>query len=94
MPFVSILGEVERVSVDLFGSLSLTGKGHATDIAVMLGLTGLDPVTFGIQPCFVLRALCAAAGILPNGSLELLIEAVDGNGALSTFTAREGPGRV
>jgi len=27
----------------LFGSLSLTGKGHATDLAVMLGLTGADP---------------------------------------------------
>lgn len=41
--------QVEGVSVDLFGSLSLTGKGHATDIAVMLGLAGFDPVTFPIE---------------------------------------------
>ncbi len=27
----------------LYGSLSLTGKGHATDYAVMLGLSGADP---------------------------------------------------
>ena len=37
---------VSSVSVDLFGSLSLTGKGHATDIAVVMGLLGTDPVTF------------------------------------------------
>jgi hypothetical protein len=30
----SMLGEVESVEVDLFGSLALTGKGHATDQAV------------------------------------------------------------
>lgn len=35
--------KVERVKVDLYGSLSLTGKGHATDLAVMLGLSGADP---------------------------------------------------
>lgn len=35
--------KVEHISVDLYGSLSLTGKGHATDYAVMLGLFGADP---------------------------------------------------
>ncbi|TYA59275.1 L-serine ammonia-lyase [Formosa maritima] len=35
--------KVEHISVDLYGSLSLTGKGHATDYAVMLGLCGFDP---------------------------------------------------
>jgi len=35
--------KVNRVKVDLYGSLSLTGKGHATDLAVMLGLSGADP---------------------------------------------------
>lgn len=34
-----------RVSVDLFGSLAKTGKGHGTDIAAVLGLAGYDPVT-------------------------------------------------
>ncbi len=34
---------VDRVQIDLYGSLSLTGKGHATDLAVMLGLSGADP---------------------------------------------------
>lgn len=39
----NIINDVHRVKVDLFGSLSLTGKGHATDLAVMLGLSGADP---------------------------------------------------
>lgn len=39
----SILEQTTRVRVDLYGSLSLTGKGHATDLAVMLGLSGQDP---------------------------------------------------
>jgi L-serine dehydratase len=33
----------ERVKCDLYGSLSLTGKGHNTDCAVMLGLAGETP---------------------------------------------------
>ena len=37
------LSEVNRVQIDLYGSLSLTGKGHASDIAVMLGLNNQDP---------------------------------------------------
>ena len=37
--------KVESIHVDLYGSLSLTGKGHATDYAVMLGLCGSDPET-------------------------------------------------
>ncbi len=38
-----ILEKTTRVTVDLYGSLSLTGKGHATDLALMLGLSGQDP---------------------------------------------------
>jgi L-serine dehydratase len=39
----NLLHAVNRVKIDLYGSLSLTGKGHATDLAVMLGLSGQDP---------------------------------------------------
>lgn len=41
--------KIKRVKVELYGSLSLTGKGHATDIAVVLGLLGTDPVTIPIN---------------------------------------------
>lgn len=37
--------EVSHVQVELYGSLAKTGKGHGTDLAVMLGLHGDDPVT-------------------------------------------------
>ena len=38
-----LFDEVHSIKVDLYGSLSLTGKGHATDLAVLLGLSGTDP---------------------------------------------------
>src|SRR5690349_24996634 len=38
-------GHVVHVTVELFGSLSATGKGHATDGAVCAGLIGLHPKT-------------------------------------------------
>ena len=41
--------KVKHIKVDLYGSLSLTGKGHATDYAVMLGLSGADPETVPIE---------------------------------------------
>jgi L-serine dehydratase len=37
------LDEVRRVRVELFGSLALTGRGHGTDKAVLLGLEGEWP---------------------------------------------------
>ncbi len=37
------LDRTARVQADLFGSLALTGLGHATDRAVLLGLTGNEP---------------------------------------------------
>jgi len=40
---LSVFDKTDRVTVDLYGSLSLTGIGHATDLAVMLGLSGADP---------------------------------------------------
>jgi L-serine dehydratase len=45
----NMLDAVNRVKVDLYGSLSLTGKGHATDLALMLGLSGGDPEYIPIE---------------------------------------------
>jgi L-serine dehydratase len=38
-----LLERAERVEADLYGSLALTGKGHATDRAVLIGLSGSRP---------------------------------------------------
>jgi L-serine dehydratase len=43
------LYDVKFVKVILYGSLAKTGKGHGTDIAVQLGLSGDDPVTFDVN---------------------------------------------
>ena len=37
--------DVNSIKIQLFGSLSKTGRGHATDKAVLLGLLGYDPLT-------------------------------------------------
>lgn len=45
----NLIHSINRVKVDLYGSLSLTGKGHATDLAIMLGLSGQDPEYIPVQ---------------------------------------------
>jgi len=45
----NLISTTIRLKVDLYGSLSLTGKGHATDLALMLGLSGQDPENIPIQ---------------------------------------------
>lgn len=38
-----IVSKVATVKIDLYGSLALTGKGHGTDLAIILGLEGYTP---------------------------------------------------
>src|SRR5271154_5053465 len=40
-----LLARTAQVSAQLFGSLALTGRGHCTDRAILLGLEGLSPET-------------------------------------------------
>ncbi len=53
--FVQLLQEqdvlqlVTGIKILLYGSLAKTGKGHGTDIAILLGLSGDDPVTFDVN---------------------------------------------
>ncbi|HEX2684736.1 MAG TPA: L-serine ammonia-lyase [Ferruginibacter sp.] len=44
-----LLDDVKDIRVLLYGSLAKTGVGHGTDIAVQLGLSGEDPVTFEVN---------------------------------------------
>lgn len=45
----NVFNQVMDVHVLLYGSLAKTGKGHGTDIAVMMGLCGEDPVTVPVD---------------------------------------------
>jgi L-serine dehydratase len=38
-----LLAGTDRVSAQLYGSLALTGRGHCTDRAILLGLEGMSP---------------------------------------------------
>lgn len=48
--------KIESITVDLYGSLSLTGKGHATDYAIMLGLSGADPERIPVESIDIIVA--------------------------------------
>jgi L-serine dehydratase len=44
-----ILHNVINIEILLYGSLAKTGQGHGTDIAIQLGLSGKDPVSFDVN---------------------------------------------
>lgn len=50
-----LLTATSHIMVDLYGSLSLTGKGHATDVAIIMGLAGNSPQDVVIDeiPAFI-----------------------------------------
>ena len=59
------LDQVGRVAVDLYGSLAKTGRGHGTDLAVVLGLAGQDPETCDPALMHPSVARIRAEGLLP-----------------------------
>ena len=61
------LGETVRVQLSLFGSLALTGKGHGTDMAIIMGLMGESPDT--IDPITIPQRL---AQVYQHKQLKLL----------------------
>ena len=58
------LSRTERICVSLFGSLAKTGRGHGTDVAVVLGLSGEDPVTCEVEGIAERAQALAASGSL------------------------------
>ncbi|GFZ92926.1 L-serine dehydratase [Elstera cyanobacteriorum] len=60
-----LLPRVAQVRAELFGSLALTGKGHATDSAVILGLAGHLPDKIDPDQVAPLLAGIAAEQSLP-----------------------------
>lgn len=44
-----LLKQTKRLQIDVYGSLSLTGRGHNTDIAIVMGLMGYLPDTVNID---------------------------------------------
>lgn len=44
-----LLEKVDRLQIDVYGSLALTGRGHNTDIAIIMGLMGYLPDNVDIE---------------------------------------------
>ena len=66
---LNLLTEITKVTVDIYGSLSLTGKGHHTDIAIIMGLAGNSPETVDIAsiPHFIANVESQQQLPLANG---------------------------
>ncbi|MCF0070881.1 L-serine ammonia-lyase [Dyadobacter sp. CY261] len=67
-----LLGSVNNVTVKLYGSLAKTGRGHGTDIAVILGLSGYDPVTIETSSMDrILADIAASETIHLHGEMQI-----------------------
>ncbi len=44
-----VTSRVARLKCDLYGSLAATGKGHGTDVAILLGFLGEEPETVDVE---------------------------------------------
>lgn len=87
--------QIDSITVLLYGSLAKTGKGHGTDIAVMLGLMGYDPETIDVG---IMDELIANVSVKPQihflkneslpyhpNGLTFLIALKDGNKIAETY---------
>lgn len=93
-----------RISVSLHGSLALTGKGHGTDRAVILGLMGCRPETMNLDLADALEADLRRTGyvdiegigrlwFIPDRDLVFDFDASlpgHANGMIFTATAADG----
>lgn len=68
-----LLEKVTRVQADIYGSLALTGKGHATDNAIIMGLAGNVPETVDVDgmPVFLERVRSTERFCLRCGGKEV-----------------------
>ena len=65
-------GEIAALKCVLHGSLAFTGKGHATDRAVILGLSGFDPSTIDLDEADEVEVSVRRKGVVtPDGFAPL-----------------------
>ncbi|MFP1980239.1 L-serine ammonia-lyase [Lonsdalea quercina] len=76
---VGLLATTDSVKVDVYGSLALTGKGHHTDIAIILGLAGNQPDTVDIDaiPTFI-QDVARHQRLPLNGQHDVTFSQTDG----------------
>src|SRR5580658_1157416 len=70
-----LLDRTTQVSAQMYGSLALTGRGHCTDRAILLGLEGLSPDT--IDPALIeptLQRIRSSGRIRLGGQREIVFD--------------------
>jgi L-serine dehydratase len=70
-----LLERTAQVSAQLYGSLALTGRGHCTDRAILLGLSGMSPDTIdaaAVEP--TLRQIRSAGRLRLLGRREIAFD--------------------
>src|ERR1700761_9254018 len=73
-----LLDQVGSITVDLYGSLALTGHGHGTDRAILLGLLGESPDTVALDQIDALLATIRSSERLKlMGRHEVLFREAD-----------------
>ena len=66
-----LVNRTTRVGAEVYGSLSLTGRGHHTDLAIILGLEGYDPDTVPLEEIpRIIADVASREKILLNGEHE------------------------
>ena len=68
---LGLLDRVAAVSAELYGSLALTGKGHATDRAIVAGLAGEYPPTTSAAAIGAIWARAEGEGRLRLGARDI-----------------------
>lgn len=69
----NLLPTVTTIVADVYGSLSLTGKGHQTDIAIIMGLAGNQPDSVDIDeiPSFIEKVSKSSRLPIYQGDYEI-----------------------
>ncbi|WP_434777199.1 L-serine ammonia-lyase [Neisseria sp. Ec49-e6-T10] len=66
---LALTPKVTTIQVDIYGSLALTGKGHRTDIAIILGLAGFEPATVDVDAIdFIISDIEHSHSLMIGGS--------------------------
>ncbi|HEU4604359.1 MAG TPA: serine dehydratase beta chain, partial [Steroidobacteraceae bacterium] len=68
-----LLQRTSRVTVDLYGSLALTGRGHATDRAVIIGLAGFLPHEVSSDQVFAIEKQARDCHVVQIGQQQRLV---------------------
>ena len=70
-----VMTSVTRVLSEMFGSLGATGKGHGTDSAVLLGLSGHEPDTVDVdQVPAILEGIRGSSSLLLQGAHRIALD--------------------